>query len=510
MSGGGGAPVSRSPVSGAAVAALLRAVTGQEVRRVMVVAAHPDDEIVGVGAMLAVLPGAMVVHASNGVPADPRYASWAGFESAEAYGQAREAEARRVLKRLGLPEQRLLRLGFEDQQLSRQLVPLTRALAAAIARHRPDLLITHPYEGGHPDHDAVAFACHHVYPLLERRGVPLPGLVEMTSYFSRDGERVVGEFAQANGHAATIELGEEARAYKRDLYGCYESQKDLLATFALEVERLRKAPAYDFSEPPQAPEILYDRYDLGTRSSQWLERSRAASQRLRAEVSRMKPWRRNQPAVGEVDFGDLGRSEPISRVFGYDRGTPIDRPFIEAFLRQHRQDIRGRVLEIGDDSYTRQFGGERVSQSDVLHVKEGAPGATIIGDLSNAPQIADDSFDCLILTQVLVVIFDLPATIATIHRILKPGGVALITVPGISNIDKDEWHDQWMWSFSPNSLRRLLQLRFKAEGITVSSRGNVLTSIAFLQGLCAEDLQGFPPAGDDPHYPQTVLGRAVK
>jgi SAM-dependent methyltransferase len=168
------------------------------------------------------------------------------------------------------------------------------------------------------------------------------------------------------------------------------------------------------------------------------------------------------------------------------------------------------VLEIGDDSYTKQFGGGRVSQSDVLHVKEGAPGATIIGDLSNAPQIADDSFDCLILTQVLVVIFDLPATIATIHRILKPGGVVLITVPGISNIDKDEWRDQWMWSFTPNSLRRLLELRFRADKITVGSRGNVLTSIAFLQGLCAEDLKGFPAAADDPHYPQTVLGRAVK
>lgn len=168
------------------------------------------------------------------------------------------------------------------------------------------------------------------------------------------------------------------------------------------------------------------------------------------------------------------------------------------------------MLEIGDDSYTRQFGGDRVSHSDVLHVKEGAPGATIIGDLSNAPQIADASFDCLILTQVLVVIFDLPATIATIHRILKPGGVALITVPGISNIDKDDWRDQWMCSFTPTSLRRLLQMHFKAEGITVSSRGNVFTSIAFLQGLCAEDLAGYPAAADDPHYPQTVLGRAVK
>jgi hypothetical protein len=111
---------------------------------------------------------------------------------------------------------------------------------------------------------------------------------------------------------------------------------------------------------------------------------------------------------------------------------------------------------------------------------------------------------------VLVVIFDLPATIATIHRILKPGGVALITVPGISNIDKDEWNEQWMWCFTPNSLRNLLLLHFPRHAVQVSSRGNVFTSIAFLQGLCAEDLAGFPEAADDPHYPQTVLGRAVK
>lgn len=500
----------QAPVSAEAVAGLLRTITSREVRRVMVIAAHPDDEIVGAGVILPVLPNAIVVHASNGVPADPRYASWAGFSSAEAYEQARKAEALRALEMMGLPEHRLLRLGFEDQQLSRQLVGLTQALAEVIAEHQPDLLITHPYEGGHPDHDSVAFACHHVFPLLERRGVPLPGLVEMTSYFSRDGERVVGEFAQANTGAATIELGEESRALKAELYGCYVSQKDLLATFALEVERLRWAPQYDFSKPPEVPEILYDRYELGTSSSHWLELSRAASAKLKAEVSRLRRWRTERPAGGQVDFGDLARIEPISRVFGYDRGTPIDRPFIEGFLHSHRQDIRGRVLEIGDDSYTKQFGGERVSHSDVLHVKDGAPGATIIGDLSNAPQIPDNSFDCLILTQVLVVIFDLPATMATIHRILKPGGVALITVPGISNIDKDEWHDQWMWSFTPNSLRLLLLLHFPAEGLEVSSRGNVFTSIAFLQGLCVEDLEGFPAAGDDPHYPQTVLGRAVK
>ncbi|MCP9889419.1 PIG-L family deacetylase [Cyanobium sp. ATX 6A2] len=476
----------------------------------MLIAAHPDDEIVGAGMAMASLPGLKVVHATNGVPTDPRYAGWAGFDTLEAYERAREAEARKALDLLGLPQTSLIRLGFVDQQLSRRLLPLTRRLAGLIREHRPDLVITHPYEAGHPDHDAVSFACHHALWLLEQTREPVPALVEMTSYFSRDGERVVGEFAQGNEGAMTMLLNQADQDRKTALYGCFESQIGLLSTFKLEAERFRQAPRYDFKQLPEVPEILYDRYELGTTSAQWLELSCAATATLAEEISRNQVWQWERPPVGQVNFGDLARIEPISWAFGYDRGTPIDRPFIEAFLDQHRQDIRGRVLEIGDDSYTRQFGDDRVTRRDVLHVKEGAPGATIIGDLSHAPQIPDSSFDCLILTQVLVVIFDLPATIATIHRILRPGGVALITVPGISNVDFGEWRDNWMWCFTTNSLRKLLLLHFPEHGVEVSSRGNLFTSIAFLQGLSAEDLQGFPAGGDDPHYPQTVLGRAVK
>ena len=503
--------VSSSPNrSTGAFQAILRRLTGRSIESVMLIAAHPDDEIVGAGVAMASLPGLKVVHVTNGVPDDPRYASWAGFNTPAAYGMARESEARQALDRLGLAQTALLRLGFVDQQLSLQLLPLTRKLVGLIREHQPDLVITHPYEGGHPDHDAVCFACHHALWLLEQNQEAVPWLIEMTSYFSRNGDRVVGEFAQGTTGVLTLLLSEADRSFKAALYGCFQTQKDLLSTFQLHVERFRKAPRYEFKQLPNVPEILYDRYDLGTTSEQWLELSRSANASLAAEASRAQGWQTQLPAVGQVNFGDLARVEPISRWFGYDRGTPIDRPFIEDFLHQHRLDIHGRVLEIGDNSYTRQFGEERVTRSDVLHVKKGAAGATIIGDLSHAPQIPNDSFDCLILTQVLVLIFDLPPTTATIHRILKPGGVALITVPGITNIDYTEWRDYWMWSFSPNSLRQLLLLKFPNEGVEVSSRGNVFTSIAFLQGLSSEDLEGYPKAGNDPHYPQTVLGRAVK
>jgi SAM-dependent methyltransferase len=491
-------------------AAVVRSLTNGEVGSVLLIAAHPDDEIVGAGVAMATLPGLQVLHVTDGVPDDPRYAAWAGFNSPEAYGRVREAEARKALDLLGLPSTTLLRLGLVDQHLSRQLVPLTLALVEMIRNHRPDLVITHPYEGGHPDHDSVCFACHHALWLLEQCCETVPSLVEMTSYFSQKGKRVVSEFAQGNDGAACLVLGDAGKALKAELYNCFVSQRGLLGTFPIDVERFRLPPRYDFTQIPDVPEILYDQYKLGTSSAEWLELTRAASERLKLEAATPTLWRSEPPAVGQVNFGDLARNEPISRVFGYDRGTPIDRPFIEIFLDQHRQDIRGRVLEVGDDSYTQQFGGERVIRSDVLHVREGAPGATIIADLSYAPQIPDDSFDCLILTQVLELIFDLPATMATIHRILKPAGTALITVPGISNIETGEGDDDWMWGFTPNSLRQLLLLHFPRERIQVSSRGNVFTTISFLHGLCVEDLRSFPGAEDDPCYPQTVLARAVK
>jgi glycosyltransferase involved in cell wall biosynthesis len=153
----------------------------------------------------------------------------------------------------------------------------------------------------------------------------------------------------------------------------------------------------------------------------------------------------------EVSFGDLRRVTPFSRNWGYERGVPIDRYYIENFLAGHANDIRGRVLEIGDDTYTRRFGGERVTTRDVLHVGEGNPKATVVADLASAPQIRSDTFDCIILTQTLQLIYDTRACLGTCFRILKPGGVLLATFPGISQIDDGEWGQSWCWAFTTTS-----------------------------------------------------------
>jgi glycosyltransferase involved in cell wall biosynthesis/SAM-dependent methyltransferase len=216
------------------------------------------------------------------------------------------------------------------------------------------------------------------------------------------------------------------------------------------------------------------------------------------------------PRVGSVRFGSLRRLTPISRAFGFDRGLPIDRYYIERFLSAHAGDIQGDVLEIGDDAYSRRFGGDQVTKSDVLHVSEGNPRATIVGDLTCAEHVPSDSFDCVILTQTLHLIYDVRAALKTLYRILKPGGVLLATFPGISQISNDRWRESWYWAFTHVSARRLFEETFPKAKVRVEVSGNVLAAIAFLHGLAAEELRQEELDYRDSHYEVCITVRAVK
>jgi SAM-dependent methyltransferase len=238
----------------------------------------------------------------------------------------------------------------------------------------------------------------------------------------------------------------------------------------------------------------------------WLGR-RFLPRSTRRKIVRLTRW----PPVGRVRFGSLRRLKPVSTAWGTDRGWPVDRYYIERFLARHSRDIQGRVLEIGGNDYTMQFGSDRVTQSDVLHVAEDRPQVTIIGDLTNAAHIASDSFDCIILTQTLQAIYDVRAVIGTVHRILKPGGVVLLTVPGISQIsryDMDRWG--YYWSFTTASVRCLLQEAFPPANVQVTAHGNVLASIAFLHGLAQSELKQEELDYVDPDYQLLITARAVK
>ena len=220
-------------------------------------------------------------------------------------------------------------------------------------------------------------------------------------------------------------------------------------------------------------------------------------------------WKR--PPVGRACFGDLRRLNPISRVFGLNRGKPIDRYYIEDFLARHAKDICGRVLEIGDDIYTQKFGGDFVSHSDVLHVTEDNPKATIVADLTRADHVPSNTFDCIIFTQTLQFIYDVPAALRHLYRILKPGGVLLVTFPGISQIsryDMDRWGDYWR--FTTLSAKRLFGEVFPPKNVEVQAYGNVLTAVAFLHGLAAEELKQEELDYHDPDYEVLITVRSVK
>ena len=218
------------------------------------------------------------------------------------------------------------------------------------------------------------------------------------------------------------------------------------------------------------------------------------------------------PPPGSIRFGSLRRLTPIGGSFGKNRGLPVDRFYIERFLADNAASIRGHVLEIGGAEYTARFGGDRVTKTDVLHVESGNPQATIVADLSaRDAHIPSDTFDCVILTQTLPVIYDVKAAVRTVHRILRSGGVVLATSGGISQIsrwDMDRWGHYW--SFTTLSARRLFEELFSPGQVTVRAYGNVLAATAFLQGLAAHELRDEELTYCDPDYEVLIGIKATK
>jgi SAM-dependent methyltransferase len=157
------------------------------------------------------------------------------------------------------------------------------------------------------------------------------------------------------------------------------------------------------------------------------------------------------------------------------------------------------------------FGDDRVTKVDVLHVTEQNPNVTIIGDLTSADHIPSDTFDCIILTQTLQSVYDAPAVVRTVYRILRPGGVVLVTIPGISKIsryDMDRWG--YYWSFTTLSARRLLETAFPEDNVDVAAGGNVLAAVGFLHGLATEELSKSELDYVDPDYELLITVRAAK
>jgi SAM-dependent methyltransferase len=220
-------------------------------------------------------------------------------------------------------------------------------------------------------------------------------------------------------------------------------------------------------------------------------------------------WRKRRSAPGP-ELPVLP-DEPVSRTFGFERGKPVDRWYIERFLAEHSADVRGRVLEVAESTYTGWYGGEDVTASDVLYAAEGNPDATVVGDLTTGAGIPEAAYDCFICTQTLQVIYDIRAAVAGTRRLLAPGGVLLATLPGISQISREDnrdWGD-W-WRFTARSAQRLFADVYGEEHVQVRQHGNVHAAAAFLYGLAAEDLDLSALELTDPDFHLVMTVRAVR
>ena len=199
--------------------------------------------------------------------------------------------------------------------------------------------------------------------------------------------------------------------------------------------------------------------------------------------------------------------EPVSREFGFDRGKPIDRWYIERFLSQRRADVRGSVLEVAEKTYTDWYGNGDVTHSDVLH-HTGNDESTIVGDLTTGEGLPEDAYDCFICTQTLPFIYDVHAAVRGMAKVLKPHGVVLATIPGMSQVsreDKRDWGD-W-WRFTSQGAERLFSEGFGE--VEVAAHGNVLSAAAFLYAYSAEELTEQELAHRDEDYELLITVRAT-
>ncbi len=233
-------------------------------------------------------------------------------------------------------------------------------------------------------------------------------------------------------------------------------------------------------------------------------------------ANRLTTW----PPVGLVRFGSLRRTTPLASMWPPRYGRPIDRHYIDRFLAAESASIRGDVLEVGGPEYTIRFGGPDVTSMSSLYApaepshnggkKPGnGNGAVYAADLVDAPELSDATFDCIVAPQTLLFIYDVAAAVATMHRVLRPGGVALVTVPGITQSvpeDKERWGQYW--SFTDDSLHRLFGDVFGPDQIEVTSHGNVLATVGFLHGLVVDDLRSGDLDDDDPAYPLILTVKA--
>lgn len=244
-------------------------------QQVLIIAAHPDDETIGAGVWMARRGGSLVtiVHVTGGSPRNPADAHAAGFESREEYARVRLQELHAAVALAGVMPDQCLCLDFIDQEAYLHLPELTERVAELVDRIRPGIVLTHPYEGGHPDHDAAAFAVAQAAKLCERRGLRH---YEFTSYHASPDGMVTGEFLGPAPGLTVVRLTAAERELKGAMLGCFASQERVLRLFAVDQEKFRIAPRYDFTQAPHEGALQYEKFGWGITGEQWRQRAAAA------------------------------------------------------------------------------------------------------------------------------------------------------------------------------------------------------------------------------------------
>lgn len=207
----------------------------------------------------------------------------------------------------------------------------------------------------------------------------------------------------------------------------------------------------------------------------------------------------------------LRRSQqPLSAHYGTERGTPIDRYYIDQFVGRHAGDLRGIALEVGAANYLNRFGGPNLTAAEVLDIDPANDGATVIGDLRRLDAISDNSYDCVLLVQVLSFIDDAVAAVAEATRILRPGGTLLVTVPGMAPLDPQAPPGLESWRFTKNSLRFLFRAHFADRDLEISTWGNIRAGVGIWVGMAQEDFRARELDHVDERYACVLTVRAAK
>lgn len=271
---------------------LLRRATAPEgtdaaMPRAMVVVAHADDETIALGARMERFHEAHFVHVTDGAPRNEQDSRAHGFATLSEYRQARGRELEEMFRVAGLDRVSRSSLNIPDQEATLNLTEITRQVARRIAHHEPEVIFTHPYEGGHPDHDACAFATHHAVDLYRARGGTRPLIIESPFYNAGPCGFEAGRFLRAPESMAEVayKLSAEEKHRKHALIDCFVTQRETLKGFHDATERYRIAPVYDFTHPPHAGNVLYDKYPWGMKSERFCELAEQAKEELGDEAA---------------------------------------------------------------------------------------------------------------------------------------------------------------------------------------------------------------------------------